>query len=164
LAFSEGTVILALMPGSLAILALGSLAAKGDLNILALYLLVVLGAIVGDNVGYFLGGIYGRKIIKSGFVDPLQYRLAEDYVKKHGGKSIVFSRLVNGIKELAPFVAGSMKMEKKKFMIFNFLGALGWALLWLGAGYIFFQNLEMVEENISKILKAIGLLFVAGIG
>ncbi len=164
LAFAEGTVILAMMPGSIAILTLGAIAAKGDLNIIILYILVVFGAIIGDNFGYFLGGIFGKRIIKSGFIDPLQYRLAEDYVEKHGGKSIAISRLVNGIKELAPFVAGSMKMDKKKFMIFNFLGAIGWAFLWLGVGYVFFQNLELVEKYLSQILKAIGVLFALGVG
>ena len=54
-AIAEGTIILAMVPGSITILVLGAVAASGDLEISILYPLVVVGAFLGDNLGYFLG-------------------------------------------------------------------------------------------------------------
>lgn len=158
-AVAEGTVIISLVPGSLTILVFGAIAATGSLNISLLYPVVVLGAVVGDNIGYYLGGYFGSRIIKSGFIDPMAYKMAQNFVAKHGKKSIAFSRFVGGMKELAPFIAGTVKMNKKDFIIYNFIGALGWALVWLGFGYIFYQAIGDAENYLKKILFFLSVLF-----
>ncbi len=124
-AIAEGTVILAMVPGSLTILVFGALTATGSFDFIALYTLVVIGAVIGDNLGYFLGRYFGERIMSTGLIDPLGYKTAEVFLKEHGGKTIAISRFMGGMKELAPFIAGSVKMDQKKFQFYNFLGALG---------------------------------------
>jgi len=158
-AFVEGTIILALAPGTMAVLIFGAVMSAGGLNIFILFPLVVVGAFLGDNLGYFLGRKIEKGIFKTGLIDPLQYKIAENFLKDHGGKAIFTARFINGIKELVPFIAGTVKMEQKKFQFFNFLGAIGWAILWLGLGYFFYENLEMIEKNIQKIFTILGIIF-----
>ncbi len=159
-AVAEGTIILAAVPGSITILIFGALTVNGIFDFWILYLIVVVGAVLGDNLGYLLGRFFGPKIMKTGLVDPLGYKTAELFLQDHGGKTIAVSRFMGGMKELAPFIAGSVKMAQGRFQFFNFLGALGWALLWLGAGRLFYQNLDFVQDNFGKIFTTIGIIFM----
>ena len=159
----EAVIVAAAVPGSTAVLVIGAVAAAGGLKIELLYVLAVIGAFLGDNISYILGSYFGPKILKLGLVDPLQYKVAQKFLEKHGGKSVFFARIVSGMKELIPFIAGSVKMPIRKFQFFNFLGALMWAFIWLGLGFVFYKNLDFIDENLSKILTLLGVVFVVSI-
>jgi len=107
------------LPGSTIILFLGALSARGYLDIGDLIWFAVLGAILGDNINYYLGKRYGAKWIEKGF-----WFLKSDHIKKtkkimdaHGAKSVFLGRFIPSIKEIVPFIAGSVKMKKRTFML-----------------------------------------------
>lgn len=147
-ALLETTLAIGLfLPGSTIILFLGALSARGYLDLGDLIWFSVLGAVIGDNVNYFLGRKYGSKWLKGGFWLLKEEHLikARYFMDAHGAKSIFLGRFVPSVKELAPFIAGSVKMNKRTFMFWNLLGAIGWGCQWVLAGYLFAQSLNLAE-------------------
>jgi membrane protein DedA with SNARE-associated domain/membrane-associated phospholipid phosphatase len=140
------------LPGSTIILFLGALSARGYLDTGGLLWFAILGAILGDNTNYYLGRKYGAKWLKKGFwffksnhVEKTRY-----FMEAHGAKSVFLGRFIPSVKELVPFVAGSVKMNKRTFTLWNVLGAVGWGFEWVLAGYIFAQSLNLAELWLSR--------------
>lgn len=157
-AFVEGTIFLSILPGTSFTVLLGVFVARGDIeNVSLLFLIIVIGAILGDLLGYTLGRLYTTHYLKKKKKYHNSYsQSGEAFIKKHGGKSIFFSRFFRGAKELVIFAAGVLQMNLKKFLFWDFLGAIGWATLWLGIGYVsgFFIT------DLADIVKTIGLIFL----
>lgn len=152
-----------IIPGSTIILLLGALSARGYLDVGDLIWFSVLGAIIGDNVNYYLGKKYGTQWLKGGF-----WLLREDHLEKakqfvdaHGAKSIFFGRFVPSAKEVVPFIVGSLQMNLRTFMFWNVLGAIGWGCEWVLAGFIFAQSLNLAQLWLSRagLLVALFLAF-----
>lgn len=142
-----------LIPGSTVILLLGTLAASGQLDFAGLFWFAAAGAILGDNLNYWLGKHYGQRWIQRGF-GPLNHAHLErvhGFFAVHGAKSVFLGRFIPTIKELVPFVAGSAGMRKIVFMFWNILGGLGWSLAWLGAGYLFARSLGLAQLWLSRL-------------
>ena len=154
-AIVEGTILLGLLPGTTYIITMGVFLARGDLDIMILLPIVIVGAIIGDLVGYGIGHFFSG-YMKKNYSDNNNYKLAIKFVDKHGGKSVFIARFISGIKEFVPFIAGILKMRLKKFMFWNFLGAIGWSVLWISLGYIGGTFIEEVQS----IVKVVGGLFL----
>jgi undecaprenyl-diphosphatase len=146
-----------ILPGSTIILILGALSARGYLDVGDLIWFSVLGAMIGDNVNYYLGGKYGAKWLKGGFwlLKAGHLEKAKYFMDAHGAKGVFLGRFLPSVKEVAPFIAGSVKMNKRTFMFWNVLGAVGWGFEWVLAGYVFTQSLNLAELWLSRI----GLFF-----
>ena len=80
------------------------------------------------------------------------------FFAKYGGKTLVIARFVPIVRTFAPFVAGSGRMDYRKFMYYNMVGALLWVGLLIPAGY-FFGQLEVVKENFELVV--IGIIVVS---
>ncbi len=162
IAIMETTLGLGLfVPGSSFILVAGAFSAKGYFKIYPLIILAILGAIIGDNINYFLGKRYGREWTKNGiwFLKKKHFVKAEKFFQKHGGKSVFLGRFIPTIKEIVPFVAGTLKMKKNTFFFWNVLGAIGWGLEWSLAGYFFGQSLEITKLWLVRISIVLGVIF-----
>jgi len=165
-AIIETTVGIGLIiPGSTIILFLGALSARGYLDTIDLIWFAALGAIVGDNVNYVLGTKYGNKWLKDGF-----WLLKSDHIKKakhfmdeHGAKSVFLGRFIPSVKEVVPFIAGSLRMNRRTFMLWNVLGAIGWGCEWVLAGFIFAQSLTVAQIWISRAGLLFAFLLLLGI-
>ena len=142
LAVTEAVIGLSmLVPASLTVMVIGAAAAFGGVKIYYIIPLAIIGATIGDNIGYWLGARYGMGIVrKVKFIDSKGIKLAEDFIKKHGAKSVMLGRFVPFIKETIPFVSGMLSMDRRKFMLYNFLGAIGWSAMWPGMGYLFAKS------------------------
>ena len=142
-----------IIPGSTIILFLGALAAKGYLDLGDLIWFSVLGAIIGDNVNYYLGRRYGLKMSQTGlwFIKPKHFQKGARFFEKHGGKSVFIGRFLPNIKEVMPLIAGTCNMKQVPFMIWNVLGAIGWSLAWILPGYFFAQSLDLTQKWIERI-------------
>ena len=153
-----------ILPGSTIILFLGALSARGYLDVGDLIWFAVLGAIIGDNVNFYLGGKFGAKWLKGGFwlLKASHLEKAKIFMDAHGAKGIFLGRFLPGVKEAAPFIAGSVKMNRRTFMFWNVLGAVGWGFGWVFAGYIFTQSLNLAELWLSRIGLFIALLLIFG--
>lgn len=156
-AIVEGTIILGVLPGTTYIITMGVFLARGDLDIEILLPLVIVGAIIGDLVGYGIGHFFSD-YMKRNYKEDYNYKLSIKFIEKHGGKSVFIARFISGIKEFVPFIAGILKMPLKKFMFWNFLGAIGWSIFWLTIGYIGGTYIEEVQ-NIVKVVGGVLMTF-----
>jgi membrane protein DedA with SNARE-associated domain len=153
-----------ILPGSTIILFLGALSARGYLDVGDLIWFSVLGAIIGDNVNYYLGRKYGAKWLEGGFwlLKANHIEKAKNFMDAHGAKSIFLGRFLPSVKEIVPFIAGSVKMNKKTFMFWNVLGAVGWGFEWVFTGYIFAQSLNVAEWWLSRAGLFVAFLIILG--
>lgn len=152
------------LPGSTIILFLGALSARGYLDTGDLLWFAVLGAILGDNINYYLGRRYGAKWLEKGFwfLKSNHIKKARYFMDAHGAKSVFLGRFIPSVKEVVPFIAGSVKMNKRTFMLWNFLGAVGWGFEWVLAGYIFAQSLNVAELWLSRAGLFFAFLLILG--
>ena len=156
-AIVEGTVLLGALPGTSYVVTMGVFMARGDVEWYILFPLVIIGGFIGDSIGYSLGHFLSNWMKKK-FGDDHNYKFAESFIEKHGGKSVMLARFISGIKEFVPFIAGIMKMPFRKFAYWNFLGAIGWAIFWIGIGWIGGSLVEKVE-TITRVVGTAFLIF-----
>ena len=149
-------------PGSTIVLIMGTLAAKGYLDVGDLIWFAVIGAIIGDNFNYYLGRKYGAKWLGQGvwFFKPAYFEKSKDFFNKHGARSIFLGRFVAGIKEIVPFAAGLAKMKRRLFIVWNILGAIGWGLAWILAGYFFGQFWQLLAAWLSRLEITIAVIVI----
>ncbi len=151
-----------LIPGSSFILILGILSASGSINVWTLVFFAWLGAFLGDNFNYYLGEKYGSKWTKDGvwIITPEIIKKSKTFFDKHGWKSVFLGRFAPTAKEIIPFIAGTVGMKYSIFIFWNTLGAIGWAMEWVFAGYLFAQSIELAKEWLSKTGFAMLFLFI----
>lgn len=135
------------LPGSTILLFMGALAASGYFDLGDLLLFAAVGAVVGDNINYFLGKRFGTVFFLKGFLvfKPSYFKKGEQFFKRHGPKSIFFGRLVPSVKEVIPLIAGAFGMKYFIFIIWNILGAIAWSMLWILPGYFFAQSIDLAK-------------------
>ena len=159
--FETGIVITPFLPGDSLIFVAGAIAAKGSLDIVLLFLILTLAAIIGDTVNYWIGTLTGRKAYERRFIIKREHiDKTQDFYRKHGGKAIIFARFVPIIRTIAPFVAGIGKMQYSRFFAFNVIGAILWVALFGFGGYLF-GNIPFVEQNLSIFIIVIIFISVA---
>jgi membrane-associated protein len=153
-----GVVFTPFLPGDSLIFVAGALAGAGLLDPVMLFAVFAAAAILGDTVNYSIGKYAGRKILKRRWINEEQVKKAEDFFKKHGGKTIVIARFMPFIRTFAPFVAGIGSMEYKRFITFNVGGALLWVATFITLGYLF-GNIPIVTDNLTLFL--LGIIIVS---
>jgi membrane protein DedA with SNARE-associated domain len=112
------------------------------------------GAIIGDNIGYYLGRTGGRAFItrfgKYVFVKPEHLDRAEQFFAKHGDKTVFFGRFISVLRAWAAFLAGLNHMHWRTFLFYNAAGGILWATIFgtIGffAGRYFHDNFGQVEH------------------
>ncbi len=151
-----GFVVTPFLPGDSLLFAAGALAAANYMNVLILYPLFLVAAIVGDTVNYWIGHKIGPRISKSEsrFIKKEYFAKAEAFYEKHGNKAIVMARFVPIVRTFAPFVAGFARMDYQKFVTYNVVGGIIWVTLFLWMGYIF-GNIPVVQENFHYLVLGI---------
>ena len=130
-----------------------------------------LGAIIGDNIGYYVGRTWGKAIVERYgrylFIKPEHMERAENFFAKHGDKTVFFGRFVAVLRAWAAFLAGVNRMKWSTFAIYNAAGGILWAtcfgLLGYFAGRVFHDNFTQVEHlarNVSWTVSGIILVVV----
>ncbi|KGK88233.1 hypothetical protein DP73_13125 [Desulfosporosinus sp. HMP52] len=156
--FSEtGFVVTPFLPGDSLLFVIGALGAKGTLSFEFAMILLIIAALGGNTLNYFIGKIIGHRILamKNSRIIKKEYlNKTHAFYAKHGGKAIIFSRFVPIIRTFAPFVAGLGKMSFLRYTIYNVIGGVSWVLLFMFAGY-FFGNIPTVKENFTYVIFAI---------
>jgi len=155
--FAEtGLVVTPFLPGDSLLFAAGTFAALGALDLRLVIFLLIIAAIIGDTVNYWVGAWVGPRAF-SGRVSWLR----KDYLdrthafyEKHGGKTIILARFVPIIRTFAPFVAGVGAMNYGQFLLYNVVGAVLWVGIFTLGGF-FFGNIPVVRENFTVVILAI---------
>jgi membrane-associated protein len=151
-----GLVIMPLLPGDSLLFAAGALAAANPegLNILIVIPLLIAAALLGDNVNYFVGTVFGKQIRSRErilFLKRSHLEKTEEYYKKWGGRTVIIARFIPIVRTVAPFVAGAGSMNYKSYIKYCVLGAILWVAGVSTIGYIF-GNLEIVKNNFETII------------
>jgi len=126
----------------------------------------IAAAVMGDNIGYFLGHRFGKTFIRWAKkllrVDDDDITAAKNLIRTHGGRTIFFSRFIFGLRTIAGPMAGSLGMEWRSFFKFNLLGAATWVVAMSFAGYAFANEFDTLLGYIEKASWAIagGLLLL----
>lgn len=154
--FAEsGLLIGFFLPGDTLLFAAGFFAAQGKLNLFSLLAVLIVAAIVGDNVGYTIGKHSGKRLFKK--KDGLFFRheyieRAEQFYEKHGGKTIILARFVPIVRTFAPMVAGMGNMNRRRFMLFNIVGAFLWSVSITLLGYWLGSKIPNIDKYILPVI------------
>jgi len=154
-----GFVVTPFLPGDSLLFAAGSLVPLSDLNIWLLLVLLIIAAIAGDTVNYWIGHYLGDRAYNIKWIKKEYLDRTHAFFQKHGGKTIFLARFVPIVRTFAPFVAGMGKMSYSYFFSYNVFGGIIWVLLFTLLGY-FFGNLEFVKKNFELVIIAIILISV----
>lgn len=156
-----GLVVMPLLPGDSLLFAAGAVAASGRLDVVALCLLLIVAAILGNAVNYWVGRVAGvglqrrfPRLIRQQYLDK-----THAYFERYGGKTVIIARFVPIVRTVAPFAAGVGQMSHLRYQFYNFTGSILWVLLLVPAGY-FFANVPIVKENFSAVVIGIIILSV----
>jgi membrane-associated protein len=157
--FTEtGLVVMPLLPGDSLLFAAGALAAStGALNVWIMIPLLIVAALLGDNLNYFVGKYLGETIKKRErilFFKREYLEKTEEFYAKHGGKTVIMARFIPIVRTLAPFVAGAGSMTYGRYIMFCIIGALLWVPLLTMLGY-FFGNFDFVKKNFELVIFGI---------
>ena len=165
-----GFVVTPLLPGDSLLFAAGALSAtsslstSGGFNIWVLYFLLLVAAILGDTVNYWIGHFIGPKVFEGEhkFIKKEYLIRTQRFYDKYGGQAITIGRFVPIVRTFVPFVAGVAKMSYKYFIIYNILGGILWVSLFTWTGY-FFGNLPFVKANFHYVVLVIILISITPI-
>jgi membrane-associated protein len=156
--FAEtGFVVTPFLPGDSLLFATGALAATGGFNPHLMVVLLIVAAILGDTVNYWIGSYFGVKVFnkpKSRFFNPEHLRRTHAFYEKYGGKTIIFARFIPIIRTFAPFVAGIGEMSYAKFLAFNVIGGIVWVASFIYTGF-WFGGMPIVKKNFTLVILAI---------
>jgi membrane-associated protein len=162
--FAEtGLLIGFFLPGDSLLVTAGVLAAAGHLDIRVLLSLVSLAAIVGDQVGYYIGYRTGPVIFKR--EDSLLFKKhhllrAHEFYERHGGKTIILARFMPIIRTFAPVVAGVGQMNYRRFVGFNVIGGVGWVWSMSLLGYFLGRAVPDIDKNIHVVIAVVIFLSI----
>src|SRR5512145_2346778 len=151
-----GLVVTPYLPGDSLLFVAGALAGAGLLNIEILIVSLIIAAVIGDSVNYWIGHTTGMKVLdwRCSFIKKEHLHTTHEYFEKYGGFTIVIARFVPFIRTFAPFLAGVGNMSYRWFITYNIAGAVLWVSAFSLIGY-FFGSLPIVKENFSLLVYAI---------
>jgi membrane-associated protein len=148
-----GLVVLFFFPGDTLLFIAGAFCATGEMSYPLLMLLLIIAAVTGNTLNYYIGGAIGHRVFTHNYrwlnKDALQR--THDFFEKHGGKTIILARFVPVVRTFAPFVAGVSDMTHTRFQMFNITGAVLWVAGLVTAGY-FFGNIPVVRDHLTAIV------------
>ena len=155
------------IPGETALIAAAVYAGKTQaLNIWILIAFASAGAILGDNIGYWIGRELGfRVLLRYGSYIGLtesRIKLGEYLFKRHGGKIVFFGRFIALLRSLAALMAGLNQMSWRRFVVFNAAGGILWASCYGLAAYYFGKRIETLTRPVGLVLLVIGTIIFVG--
>jgi membrane protein DedA with SNARE-associated domain len=155
------------LPGEIALVSAAAYAGVAhNVSLPGVILMAALGATIGGVLGYWIGikgGLplltrYGRYIgVRKSHIDK-----AHAFFERNGAKTILFGRFVAVLRTWAAVIAGAACMSFKRFVAYNTLGSIVWAIVFGWLGYYFGRDLPLLERYISR--ASLGILIVLALG
>ncbi|MEO6298843.1 MAG: DedA family protein, partial [Paracoccaceae bacterium] len=151
-----------ILPGSLVVILGGALVQRGDLDFGDLTWFVAAGSWIGGVLSFLLGARQReRRAARRDLLKPQSFRFAARFFQRQGGLAIVLGRFAGPVSGLVPFAAALAGMRPRTFLIWNTVGALPYALVYIAVGY----GLGEVLDRVGPLMTRIGLtLAVAALG
>jgi membrane protein DedA with SNARE-associated domain len=142
------------VPGEIMLIAAAVFAGAGQMNIAVVFLVAVLAAVIGDNIGFLLGHFGGRPLAerfgRHVFLTPQRLDRAEAFFNRHGGKIVTVARFIDGLRQLNGLLAGIGGMHWLKFLGYNALGAVLWVGAWCALGYVAGEHIVGIYDTFER--------------
>jgi membrane protein DedA with SNARE-associated domain len=154
-------------PGETVLIAASVYAGAGRLNIVAVGLIAVLAAVIGDNIGYAIGRFGGHALVlrfgKYVYLTAERLDKAERFFARHGGQVVVVARFIEGLRQANGIIAGIAEMPWPRFLAFNALGAALWVGVWSSVGYLAGNHIGVIYSTVTRytLYLLIALVLVA---
>src|SRR5215207_4190897 len=156
------------LPGETILLAAGVLVQRGHLDLWDAIVFGILGAVIGDQIGYWVGREGGRPFVlrwgRYVFITPVRLGRTEAFFERHGGKAVFLARFFSGFRVFGALVAGMSRMRWGIFILYNALGGAVWATAVVLVGYFLGSSIGLVERWLGRatlVLVALLALVVA---
>jgi membrane protein DedA with SNARE-associated domain len=156
------------VPGETALLATAVYAGSTDkISIVPVVLIAATAAMVGDNIGYFIGRSIGlRLVVRYGRyvrLNESRLKIGRYLFLRHGGKIVLIARLIAILRTFVPLLAGVNRMRWRYFLLMNAIGGFCWASLVGGGAYLFGKEINRVSGPVRLLLlvSALGLVVSA---
>ncbi|MEO6858645.1 MAG: DedA family protein [Solirubrobacteraceae bacterium] len=154
-------------PGETALILAAVLASQGKLQIWLVILIGVSSAIIGDNLGYFLGRRFGRDLLegRGPFQERRQRTIAagDRFFDKHGPKAVFLARWIALVRFAAAWLAGINEMRFVEFFVWNALGGITWGVTVGLVGY-YAGNAAATAITTFGVYAAVGLAVLVVVG
>lgn len=154
------------LPGETVLIVSGTLAHRGVLDLSDVLFFGILGAVTGDQVGYWVGRKGGRPfVLRWGrylWITSGRLARAQAFFDRHGGRAVFFARFITGLRVFAALAAGTSRMPWGRFALYNALGGTVWATAAVSLGYFLWASISLVEHWVGRasLLLAAALALV----
>src|SRR5712664_1829007 len=158
-----GFVLGFFLPGDSLLVTAGILSAADVIPLKWLLLPVMLCAILGDQIGYWIGRAAGSALYRredSFFFRRSHLQRAHDFYEKYGGRAVIFARFVPIIRTFCPPVAGAARMPYTRYLMFDVLGGVLWVGAMILGGYFLGRNVPNIGQRIHYVIAAVVVLSV----
>lgn len=164
-ALESSTFLGFIFPGEIACLLGGVLAFESKLSLGLVIAAAILGAVIGDSVGYYVGLRYGDTLLgklPKRFVKPEHIERTKEMIRRFGGRAVFVGRFTAALRALVPGFAGVSRMHYRTFLIWNLAGGSLWATGVVVAGYLAGDAWRQVGSDISRVSYVfLGVVVVA---
>jgi membrane protein DedA with SNARE-associated domain len=164
LVFAEDAIFVGfVVPGETAAILGGVAASRGNASVVLLCIIVVVAAILGDNIGYFLGRRYGARVLATGVLRRRERRVerARRYLADHGGPAVLAGRYIAFLRAVVPFLAGTARLSYGRFLAYNIIGGVTWGVGSVLLGFLAGNSYKQIESALGPATAAaLGILVV----
>jgi membrane-associated protein len=151
------------LPGDSLLVTAGVFAAAGSISLPWLLLPVMLCAIVGDQIGYWIGRAAGASLYRredSFFFRRSHLQRAHDFYEKYGGKTVILARFVPIIRTFCPPVAGAAGMPYARYLTYDIFGGVFWVGSMILGGYLLGRSVPNIGQRIHYIIAVVIFLSI----
>lgn len=155
------------LPGETILIAAGIYAGSHHtLSVWGIFAVAAAGAIIGDNIGFWIGDKGGYKLVRryGHYVraDETKIKIGRLVFDRHGGKVVFFGRFVSVLRTYAAFLAGTLKMHWRRFLPFNAAGGIVWAAIYSFVPYEAGSAINGVSTTVTVILGVVAAVVIIG--
>lgn len=163
--FAEsGMLVGFFLPGDTLLLSAGVLAAQGQLPIAMTIAVIAVAAIVGDNTGYLIGKLMGKRLFRKqdGILFRHEYvERAEKFYEKYGARAMLLAHFIPIVRSFAPLVAGVGQMNRAKFFAYDAIGDIAWAAIVTLLGYWVGSKIPNLDHYILPTILAVTVISIS---
>jgi membrane-associated protein len=151
------------LPGDSLLVTAGVFAGAGHLPIVSLLVLVTLCAIIGDQLGYWIGRSAGQALYRredSFFFRRSHLQRARQFYDKYGGKTVILARFVPIVRTFCPPVAGAANMPYSRYLTYDIFGGFLWVGSMILGGYFLGRSVPNIDKRIHWVILIVVFLSV----
>lgn len=153
------------LPGETVLIVAATFAGRyHHLNIFGIFAVASAGAVIGDNIGYWIGDKGGFRLLRryGRYVrlDEAKLKVGRYVFDRHGGKVVFFGRFVSVLRTYAAFLAGTNRMQWRRFVLYNLAGGVVWSAIYSWAAYAAGGTLRRTSGLINIVLGIVAAVAI----